>query len=385
MNRDQYLLLFEKFLSGSATPEEIEMIMSFRDKFEISDQHPEEHPNQYKEIEDRLLEKLKSSISPKKALVFNIIKWLPAVAAVLIIALGGFLFEVSHKSKSKKFYALNNKVNKKDVINIGSNRAVLTLANGKKISLNDARPGTVVKQGNIIVKKQKDGLLQYAVSQASNSSNQNIGYNTVSTPKGGQYQIILPDSTKVWLNSASSLKFPTAFVGGQRVVELTGEGYFEVTKNKHMPFKVRFNKEEVEVLGTHFNIMAYNDEDESRTTLFEGSVKFSKANHNTVLIPGQQAVSPNNGDTYNIQHADFEKVLAWKNGFFSFRNTSIQQIMRQIARWYDVDIIYRGNLEDKMYGGRLSKSKDITEILDNLELTGTIHFKIEGRSVTVMQ
>jgi len=152
-----------------------------------------------------------------------------------------------------------------------------------------------------------------------------------------------------------------------------------------MPFKVRFNKEEVEVLGTHFNIMAYDDEDDSRTTLFEGSVKLSKADHDVILVPGQQAVSPKSGNSLNVQQADFDKVLAWKNGFFSFKNTGIQQIMRQIARWYDVDVIYQGSLEDKLYGGRIAKSKNINEILDNLELTGTIHFKVEGRRVIVMQ
>lgn len=382
MNRDEYLLLFEKFLSGSATPEEVDMIMSFRDKFEISDQNPGEQQGQYKEIEDRLLEKLKFSIGPRRTFISYLIKWSPAAAALVLVALGAFFFKAGHKEKAKKLYTFNTK---KSVITPGSNKAMLTLANGKKIILNEAVPGTIIKQGNIIVKKQKDGLLQYSVSETGNDKHQSIEYNTLSTPKGGQYQIILPDSTKVWLNSSSSLKFPTAFVGAQRIVELTGEGYFEVTKNKHMPFKVRFNKEEVEVLGTHFNIMAYNDEEESRTTLFEGSVKFTKADRNIILVPGQQAVSANNGNAFNIQHADFEKVLAWKNGFFSFRNANIHQIMRQIARWYDVDVIYQGNLEDKMYGGRISKSKNITEILDNLELTGTIHFNVEGRRVTVMQ
>jgi ferric-dicitrate binding protein FerR (iron transport regulator) len=199
---------------------------------------------------------------------------------------------------------------------------------------------------------------------------------------------MLPDGTRVWLNAASSLKYPAGFTGKERLVELTGEGYFVVTKNKQMPFKVKFNNEEVEVLGTHFDIMAYEEEGESRTTLLEGSVKISKGPLKKILIPGDQAICPNNQNDFTIKRADTASVLAWKEGIFSLQNTSIHQIMRQIARWYDVDVIYMANakdLEDKIYGGRVSKSNDMTEVLRNLELTGTIHFKVDGRRVMVMQ
>ncbi len=212
-----------------------------------------------------------------------------------------------------------------------------------------------------------------------------IGYNTITIPRGGQYQVILPDGTKVWLNSASSLKYPTVLLVNERKVERTGEGYFEVAKNKNMPFKVKFNEEEVEVLGTHFNIMAYTDEGETRATLLEGSVKISKGEFSKVLVPGEQTISQNNQANFTVRPADIESVLAWKNGIFSLQNSGIHQIMRQIARWYDVDVVYQGNLEDKVYGGRVSKSKNISEILRNLELTGTIHFKVEGRRITVME
>jgi transmembrane sensor len=195
----------------------------------------------------------------------------------------------------------------------------------------------------------------------------------------------LPDGTKVWLNAASSLHFPTAFTGGERRVELTGEGYFEVAKNKHLPFKVAFNDQEVQVLGTHFNIMAYPNEEASQTTLLEGSVSITKRNISRLLVPGQQAKSTIGSAGFDIKQVDTQEAVAWKNGEFLFKNTNIQSIMRQLARWYDVDVAYQGNLQNMVFGGRMSKSKNISEVLKNLELTGTIHFKIEGRRVTVME
>jgi len=212
-----------------------------------------------------------------------------------------------------------------------------------------------------------------------------VAFNTISTPVGGQYTVVLPDGSKVWLNAASSLKFPTAFTGTERRVELTGEGYFEVAKNKHMPFKVNFNREEVEVLGTHFNISAYPDEAVTRTTLLEGSVRISKNNIKKILVPGQQAISSMQTGGFNIAEVNTDEAIAWKNGLFLFHNENIRSIMKKIARWYNVDVNYQGSFTNQEYGGRISQSKNLSEILKNLELTGTIHFKIEGRRVTVME
>ncbi|MDB5010807.1 MAG: anti-FecI sigma factor, FecR, partial [Mucilaginibacter sp.] len=171
----------------------------------------------------------------------------------------------------------------------------------------------------------------------------------------------------------------------ERKIELTGEAYFEVAKNKEKPFKVKFNDQEVEVLGTHFDIKAYSDDPDTKTTLLEGSVKISRNNIKQILAPGQQAVSDASSKGFNIQKANIQEVMAWKNGYFMFNSLSIQSIMKQASRWYDVDVVYQGNMTDKEYGGRISKYKNISELLKNLELTGTIHFKIEGRRVTVMQ
>jgi ferric-dicitrate binding protein FerR (iron transport regulator) len=385
MDRDQYLVLFEKYLAGNATPAEVELIMSYNDQFEMAEQTVKEDHDRL--IEQRLLQQLKADIARQKSLQVKFPKWWMAAAAILIVTTGSFLFTRFNKTGPEQVYSRNT--SSAGRISAGSNKALLTLANGKKIVLNDATAALTITQGRIRVRKQQNGVLLYeTVPAAGNEQNETIGYNTISTPRGGQYQIILPDGTKVWLNAASSLKYPTGFTGKERLVELTGEGYFEVAKNKHMPFKVKFNGEMVEVLGTHFDIMAYTEEGETRTTLLEGSVKISKGLVNKILIPGQQTISLNHQSDFMIRHADTTSVLAWKEGIFSLQNTSIHQIMRQVARWYDVDVVYKANakdLEDKIYGGRVSRSNQLTDLLRNLELTGTIHFKIEGRRITVME
>jgi ferric-dicitrate binding protein FerR (iron transport regulator) len=387
MDRDQYLALFEKYLAGNATPEEVELIMSYKDDFEIEYQTTDELQENAREIEARLLKRLTANISGPSVSQRNYSKWWMAAAAALALTTGAFFLTRVNRNAPAQLYAKYNAGSK--TIAAGSNKALLTLGNGKTIVLNDTTSAFTIRQGRIRIQKEKNGVLLYqAVPSAGNSQNEVAGYNTISTPKGGQYQVMLPDGTRVWLNAASSLKYPAGFTGKERLVELTGEGYFVVTKNKQMPFKVKFNNEEVEVLGTHFDIMAYEEEGESRTTLLEGSVKISKGPLKKILIPGDQAICPNNQNDFTIKRADTASVLAWKEGIFSLQNTSIHQIMRQIARWYDVDVIYMANakdLEDKIYGGRVSKSNDMTEVLRNLELTGTIHFKVDGRRVMVMQ
>ena len=252
------------------------------------------------------------------------------------------------------------------------------------ISLNDAANGTITRQGNITVKKKNDGMLEYVVSQIATGNMQKPSFNTITTPRGGEYQLVLPDGTKVWLNAASSLKFPSAFTGKSRDVELTGEAYFEVAKNKERPFRVKFNNSEIEVLGTHFDVKAYKDDEEARATLLEGSIKITKNNEQRILLPGQQATESDKKGL-KISAANIEEAVAWKNGFFIFHDLDIQSIMRTAARWYDIDVNYQGNLTNKQFGGRISKYKNISGLLKNLELTGTIHFTIEGRRVTVIE
>jgi ferric-dicitrate binding protein FerR (iron transport regulator) len=209
--------------------------------------------------------------------------------------------------------------------------------------------------------------------------------NTITTPRGGQYQVILSDGTKVWLNSATSLRFPVAFTGNSRNVELNGEAYFEVTKNAEKPFTVQANGTTTQVLGTHFNVNAYNDNAEVTTTLLEGSVRLQKGRTNAMLVPGEQGTILNNGISIAIKTADIEEVMAWKKGYFIFHDENIINIMKQVSRWYDVDVEYENGVKDKEFGGTVSRYKDITELLNNMELTQAIHYKLEGRRLYIMR
>jgi ferric-dicitrate binding protein FerR (iron transport regulator) len=209
-------------------------------------------------------------------------------------------------------------------------------------------------------------------------------YNTISTPKGGQYQVTLSDGSKVWLNAASSLRFPATFSGKERKVELTGEGYFEVAHNKKMPFHVTVNDLDVEVLGTHFNINAYADESAIKTTLLEGSVKVVKGNETKIIEPGEQASVTTSEDEINVkQQVDLEQVVAWKNGIFQFERADIESVMRQISRWYDIDVDYHGRVSEH-FGGTISRDVNISDVLKMLEMTGGVNFKIDGKKVIVM-
>ncbi len=253
------------------------------------------------------------------------------------------------------------------------------MADGSTIVLDTMQNGNLAQQGNTTVIKL-DGKLAY---NSANAGANDIAYNTLTTPRGGQYQVELPDGTRVWLNAASSLRFPTAFVGGERRVEISGEAYFEVAKNKAMPFVVSVNSTEVHVLGTHFNVMAYSEEGKIATTLLEGSVQVSKAGKKHVIVPGQQAVWKENGDFNLNGDIDLEEVVSWKNGKFHFNNADIKVIMRQIARWYDVDVEYRDNLSETQLGGIVSRKEDLRQLLSYFEMTGKVKFNLEGRKIIV--
>lgn len=269
----------------------------------------------------------------------------------------------------------------------GSNKAILTLDNGDKVVLEDAKNGMISQQGNAAVNKTDSANLLY--NSIATQGTAAVVYNTVSTPYGGQYQVTLQDGTKVWLNAGSSLRFPTSFPGNDRHVQLTGEAYFEVAKDKAKPFLVTVNTTTdksmtVQVLGTHFNINAYPDEQQNITTLLEGSVKVNYDHTNLLLVPGKEAILHKISGKMDIKEADTEEAVAWKNGYFLFNNDKIENVMRQISRWYNIEVIYQGDVSKKAIGGSLSRHKNVSEILRMLELTGAVHFKTEGRRITVM-
>lgn len=387
MKRSEYLKLFEKYLAGNATEEEIVAIMGYDDEFEMANLTSGPSKTEEK-ARQRILSKIDSKIGNVVQLrrTFGL-RWYVAAAVLIIITAGIIIMELQYnKTYNKEISDQFTTLNKKNDIPPGVEKAMLTLANGREIILTDSLKGTLVKQGNVLIKKEKNGVVHYIVTKSDHAVTDDLkGLNTFATPRGAEYHITLPDGTMVWLNASSSIKFPTTFAHNERNIELTGEAYFEVAKDKHKPFKIKFNNQVVEVIGTHFNIMAYADEPESRTTLLEGTVRIYRDQMRQTLLPGQQAVSGINGKGFKVQQANVQQVMAWKNGYFMFRNVSIDKIMRQAARWYDVDIFYEGDWMNKEYGGRISKYKNISELLHNLELTGTVRFKVEGRRVTVMQ
>lgn len=272
-------------------------------------------------------------------------------------------------------------------IHPGGNKAILTLADGKAIVLNEAADGELLNAAGILIRKTGNGQLVYEVAADQIGAAANT-YNTITTPKGGTYQVILPEGTKVWLNAASSIKFSASFASlKERKIELTGEAYFEVAKDAKRPFKVHTDKQEVTVLGTHFNISSYADESMLKTTLFEGSVKVSnlhKVEDQVILKPGQQSVIANGKIT--VDQADIDEVLAWKNGLFVFNDEPLEYIMKKVSRWYDVEVIYEPGLDkNKLFGGSVSRFDKVSKVLRQLELTGGVHFKIEEGRIIAMK
>jgi len=313
-----------------------------------------------------------------------------AAAAVIIVLLsaGGYFIFTRHNVKQTAATETRQQFENNDVAP-GGNKAVLTLANGAQIILDSAGNGALTQQGNTKIIKLDNDRLSYNSLNGSSPSLKTgeVLYNTISTPRGGQYQVVLADGSKVWLNAASSLRFPTSFTGNERDVTLTGEGYFEVTHDVAKPFKVSVNGAEIEVLGTHFNINAYDDEATIKTTLLEGSVKVGKGSASKMIRPGEQAQIENHGNSkIMVQAVDVDAAVAWKNGRFIFHGNNIQSVMRQLARWYDVDVSYQGNVTDEEFVGVLNRSRyeNISQILEMLEKTRTVSFAVNGHDVTVM-
>ncbi len=261
----------------------------------------------------------------------------------------------------------------------GTEKAVLTLADGSSITLDDAANGTLASQGATKVIKL-NGKLSYAAA----GDGKPLGYNTISTPKGGQYQVELPDGSHVWLNAASSLRFPTAFSGKERRVEISGEAYFEIAQQPAKPFFVKVKDAEVQVLGTHFNVMAYNEEEVVKTTLLEGAVRFVSGNSQHLLAPGQQSQLEKNGQVKISSGVDLSDVIAWKNGVFHFESEDITTVMRQLSRWYDIEIVYENNDVNDRFNADIPRNTTLTDVLRVLELTGKVKFRTEGRKVIVM-
>ena len=305
------------------------------------------------------------------------IRWVRlTAAAVILLALAAGAYFYLTPFKQQHIAILQP--TQHDIAPPSGNKAVLTLADGRKVELDSSGNGTIARQGNVTVIKQSDGEISYSGDAAKE-----VGYNTLSVPRGSKpLSLSLSDGSRVWLNVGSSLIYPTAFTGNQRKVKVTGEAYFEVAHNDRQPFMVQHDDITIKVLGTHFNVSTYEDETDEQITLLEGSVQVNKNSSSRLLKPGQQAQVT--GDIKVLDHVDIDEVMAWKEGKFRFgENTDIRAIMRQISRWYNVDIEYQGKINPRLWG-TISKDVNISQVLKILEATGGVKFKVEGNKIIVM-
>jgi len=391
-NRSRLAFLFQAYFNKTATPAEREELMGLLDQAEHDEQIKglltntwEQHNSQHQPFTDNegsamlaaILQDGKAIQPVRHTPVRSIRWWHGAAAAVILLGL-----------LAAGYWSLNRPVPPaptarvlpaQDAIVPGGNKAVLTLADGSTIALDPAQQGTLAQQGHVKVSNSGAAVLTYA----GNGHAQEMIYNTLATPRGGQYQLLLADGTKVWLNASSSISYPVSFKGKERKVMIQGEVYFEVAKDPAMPFKVVARDATVEVLGTHFNIMSYEDEHATNTTLLEGSVKVLTGKQQAILTPGQQSKVAPTGEI-KIREADIEEVMAWKNGWFQFNSWDIERIMRQVARWYDVDIAWEGPVPTGHFSGVVSRDNNIGQVLKIMQ-AGGVRFNITGRKVTVSE
>jgi ferric-dicitrate binding protein FerR (iron transport regulator) len=261
----------------------------------------------------------------------------------------------------------------------GGNKAVLTLSDGSSVALDKAEKGAIANQGAARVMKVDDGKLAYNILTEKPTE---LAYNTLTTPAAGQFEVLLPDGSKVWLNNASSLRYPVAFTGKDREVELKGEAYFEIAPNSRQPFKVRANDMLVDVLGTSFNISAYADESTIKTTLLTGAVRVSKGNVGTLLKPNEQVQLNETGKLSVLKDVDVDAEVAWKSGLFHFDRADIKTVMRVLARWYDLDVRYEGPVTSHEFGGYIERDLNLSQVLEILQ-KNQVHFDLDGRKLTV--
>lgn len=342
---------------------------------------PAEYSSQdaFKEVWARLQDEADKVSAPVIPLTSRRQWWKYAAAAIVVLAVGLGIYQWRGSKVSEPVARQQNKTIDDGIVP-GGNKAMLKLADGSVIALNDAENGMLTKQGGAKVLKLADGELVYE------TDNKQAGagvFNTIITPRGGKYQLMLPDGSKVWMNAASSLRYPTVFDGETREVFLAGEAYFEIAHNPAQPFHVRVNDMQVEVLGTHFNIMAYENEAANAVTLVEGAVNVSTPVQQMRLKPGQQVLQESNGNMNMLSDVNVQQVLAWKNGYFQFNSERLDRLMRQIERWYDVSVVYAGTVPDRKFGGKISRSSPLGDVLKALELSD-VKFKVEGKTITVI-
>ncbi|WP_461788087.1 FecR family protein [Pedobacter sp.] len=375
MNSTEAEELLNKYALGNCTEQELEQLHTWYLDGELGEVNLT--AAEVEEIKNNVWQTLPVHQDREKTTIkLNPMRWLRHIAvaaSILLCIILGYHY-INHKSSS------NTQLAKQEMIVPGSNKAVLTLADGTEIDLTNINSGVLGNDHGTSIVKTNEGNIVYGDDK---SSDKKVVWNTLSIPAGGYYNVTLSDGTKVWLNAKSSLTYPTDFAGKERIVALDGEGYFEVAHNPNKPFKVTTATQTVEVLGTHFNINAYTDEAFTTTTLLEGSVKVLAAGQQKLLTPNQQAKLKDN--RIDIANCNAENAVDWVNNDFIFDSDPLETIMRKLSRWYNVEVSYPQNLAKLEFTGSISRSKNITQVLKIMELTGVVNFKVEGRRITVMQ
>lgn len=369
--------MIERYVSGKTNPEENAFLEKY---FEYFENEPNITEELTEEERQSLGEKMQTAILQKIGAPVRKIQYrrIAVAAAIAGLIITGAIYLTRPPGKPDQTIASDSTVSD---LEPGGNKAFLITADGKRISLDDASVGEVSREDGTIIQKTRDGQLVYDLS-GLNVDASTSAINTIETPVGGEYQVILSDGTKVWLNASSSLEFPAAFKGKERLVKLSGEGYFEVARNAKMPFQVQVNDMKVNVLGTHFNIMAYGDEGDIKTTLLEGSVNVSNALSSKILTPGQQA-RVGTTDDIDVKTVDVEDAVAWKNGYFSFKEDRIETVLRQLSRWYDMQVVYEGKIPSDRFTGKIRRNAKASKVLQFMEEAG-VNFRVDGRKVIVL-
>jgi transmembrane sensor len=380
MSAERITTLFTRYMDGNATEAErleLSALALMAENTVQIKRLEQEYWENMKETEDdmteEVVEKLMHSITLSKSAIVKLLLWRRiAIAASIIILLGVGTYFVFFNKKMKQDEIVETNEPTRDVEAPKRTKAIITLADGRQISIDSLN---MLTQGNVQVSKTKDGKIIY------NGSENKVIYNTLTNPRGSKVvDMTLTDGSHVWLNASSSITYPISFVGSARKVSVTGEAYFEIAHNPSMPFTVSKGNTDVQVLGTEFNVNAYDDEADIKVTLLKGSVKVKVGNATSALTPGQQARISN--DIKIVNGADLEQVMAWKNGNFKFTRTDLKVIMRDIGRWYDVEVSYEGNIPVQLYNVGVPRTANISEVLKGLEYTGA-HFSVEGRKIIV--
>lgn len=396
-NPQRLQYLFQKYLKDKGTPKEIKEFWGLFSELEKDDPIKQDLWQLWNELDKEDITPAKNwdvvikdihtraaAWEKKPKLKVKQLVWRIAAAASILclMATGVYLLDNNNNSNEKNRTTTKIHPVEKD-IKPGGNKAVLILANGKTIFLDSMRQGNLVMQGNSKIMKLNSGLLAYHQTGATREP-KTIQYNVLKTPRGGKYQLVLPDGSKVWLNASSSIRFPTAFTGKERKVNISGEVYFEVAANENQPFKVKSGNIEIDVLGTNFNIKAYQDEPATKITLLEGSLKVIQrvTQQSKLMKPGQQAQVNKGKEIKILDDVNTDEVMAWKNNLFWFDDDDLQTVMRQISRWYDVDVEIKGTISQH-FTGSIPRDLMVSDVFKVLNKTGKVNYRIEGKKIIV--